>query len=386
MPHRITRSKSPARTRTLVIPPRRITRRKSPAYAAAALVIICFLVALQLQYNVSTTRLVSQKLMQQQSIFGSTTNAKRDTEDITSTNQGLAEQHQQERTIDKESSESKEKETAILITTNWIPSAPSPALLIEVINSIELMFEGLPHNMPIYILIDTLKRDRISGQERWDKEATLEKYSTNIIKEFMHRTNFRYHIISNHENMHIGGNLNKTLHLLDPRTEFLYFFQHDFKFVRKVNHTAIIKTMRDFPGVVKNIRFNKMANKPAKFPKGSDLCFNITEGRQNVNEIHLTRTEKWSDNNHFASVEYYKWMLEKMVVSVVRRPLEDVMMNKRNADTCNVKVAQHLYGAPYESPYLEHLDGRLKYMVDKKSSLEEATVVGTTSNTTTLIE
>jgi hypothetical protein len=365
--------------------PHRITRRKSPAYAAAALVIICFLVALQLQYNVSTTRLVSQKLMQQQSIFGSTTNAKRDTEDITSTNQGLAEQHQQERTIDKESSESKEKETAILITTNWIPSAPSPALLIEVINSIELMFEGLPHNMPIYILIDTLKRDRISGQERWDKEATLEKYSTNIIKEFMHRTNFRYHIISNHENMHIGGNLNKTLHLLDPRTEFLYFFQHDFKFVRKVNHTAIIKTMRDFPGVVKNIRFNKMANKPAKFPKGSDLCFNITEGRQNVNEIHLTRTEKWSDNNHFASVEYYKWMLEKMVVSV-RRPIEDVMMNTRNADTCNVKVAQHLYGAPYESPYLEHLDGRLKYMVDKKSSLEEATVVGTTSNTTTLIE
>ena len=78
-------------------------------------------------------------------------------------------------------------------------------------------------------------------------------------------------------------------------------------------------------------------------------------------------------------------MLEKMVVSV-RRPIEDVMMNTRNADTCNVKVAQHLYGAPYESPYLEHLDGRLKYMVDKKSSLEEATVVGTTSNTTTLIE
>ena len=105
-----------------------------------------------------------------------------------------------------------------------------------------------------------------------------------------------------------------------------------------------------------------------------------------MNEIHLTRTEKWSDNNHFASVEYYKWMLEE--IRSITRPLEAVMINAARTTnyTCNVKVAQHLYGAPYESPYLEHLDGRLKYMVDKKSSLEEATVVGTTSNTTTLIE
>ena len=251
------------------------------------------------------------------------------------------------------------------------------------------MFEGLPRNMPIYILIDTLPsentkrvRGRISGQERWDKEATLEKYSTNIMKEFMHRTNFRYHIISNHENQHIGGNLNKTLHLLDPRTEFLYFFQHDFKFVKKVNHTAIIKTMRDFPGVVNNIRFNKGANKPTRYKKGADTCFNITDGKQNVNGIYLTRTDKWSDNNHFASVEYYKWMLEELIC-FVHRPLESVMMNMRSFNsTCNVKVAQHLYGAPYESPYLEHLDGRLRYMVDRNKSLEEIAVIGTTNNTT----
>jgi hypothetical protein len=341
----------------------RITRKKPPTYVAVV-VIMCFLVALQMQYNVSTTRLVSQKLMQRKPspVLVTTTNAM---------------------------PESREKETALLITTNWIPSAPSPALLIEVINSIELMFEGLSHNMPVYILIDRLQDEdnprhlgHIVGQERYDKEATLEEYSINIMKAFMHRTIFNFHIISNHRNLHIGGNLNKTLHLLDPRTEFIYFFQHDFKFVKKVNHTAIIKTTREFPGVVKNIRFNKVHNFPAR---RKDKCYNMTDGVQNVNGIHLTRTDRWSDNNHFASVEYYKWMLEKMVVSV-RRPIEDVMMNTRNADTCNVKVAQHLYGAPYESPYLEHLDGRLKYMVDKKSSLEEATVVGTTSNTTTLIE
>jgi len=322
---------------------------------------ICFLVALELQFNVSTTRnLVHQH--QDESIFTTP--------------------------IHKLSSESKEKETAILITTNWIPSAPSPALLIEVINSIELMFEGLPHNMPIYILIDRLQaefsprnRNRVTGQERWDKEATLETYSENIMKEFMYRTNFRYHIISNHENLHCGGNLNKTLHLLDPRTEFLYFFQHDFKFVQKVNHTAIIKTMRDFPGVVKNIRFNKKTNKPAR---RKDACYNMTDGVQNVNGIHLTRTEKWSDNNHFASVEYYKWLLEKIIVASIRRPLEMVMMNHARSVnyTCNVHVAQHYYGAPDDPPYLEHLDGRLQYKVDEKESLKEAAVIGTTSNTT----
>ena len=92
----------------------RITRKKPPTYVAVV-VIMCFLVALQMQYNVSTTHLVSQKLMQRKPspVLVTTTNAM---------------------------PESREKETALLITTNWIPSAPSPALLIEVINSIELMF------------------------------------------------------------------------------------------------------------------------------------------------------------------------------------------------------------------------------------------------------
>lgn len=34
-----------------------------------------------------------------------------------------------------------------------------------------------------------------------------------------------------------------------------------------------------------------------------------------------------SDNTHFASVEYYKWMLEKMIVSSISRPLKLVTMN-----------------------------------------------------------
>ena len=49
---------------------------------------------------------------------------------------------------------------------------------------------------------------------------------------------------------------------------------------------------------------------------------------------------------------------------------------------CKVQVAQHLYGAPDESRYLEHLDGRLQYMVDNEESLKEATGIGMTGNTT----
>jgi hypothetical protein len=108
----------------------------------------------------------------------------------------------------------------------------------------------------------------------------------------------------------------------------------------------------------------------------------MTDGVQNVNGIHLTRTERWSDNNHFASVEYYKWMLEE--ISSINRPLEAVMKNAAHTTnyTCKVQVAQHLYGAPDESPYLEHLDGRLQYMVDNEESLKEATGIGMTGNTT----
>lgn len=48
-----------------------------------------------------------------------------------------------------------EKETAILVTTNWIPSLPSISMIQTVFESFSYL-RGLPPSAPIYITIDAL--------------------------------------------------------------------------------------------------------------------------------------------------------------------------------------------------------------------------------------
>jgi hypothetical protein len=173
------------------------------------------------------------------------------------------------------------KQTAVVITTNWIPSAPSIQMIQEVIDSLE-MLKGLPHNAPTYIILDALA-GHSHDQVRWDKEETLELYGINLMKEYMHRENF--HIIVNNVNLHIGANLNKAIELLNPETEFLYFLQHDFKFIKEINHTAIVKTMKEYPDVFRNIRFGKGINGPKRSGARSDDCWHMKGSAKKRTEL-----------------------------------------------------------------------------------------------------
>ena len=255
------------------------------------------------------------------------------------------------------------KETAIVVSTNWIPSAPSIQMLQEVVDSFQ-MIKGLPSDAPIYIIVDNLRAESHgegkSGQERWDMEATLDKYSFNIMKEYMHRKNF--HVIVNTVNNHIGGNLNKAIELLEPETKYLYYFQHDFKFIKEVNHTAIINSMKEHPDVLKNVRFNRKRN-GAQDRK--DACF-FQKGTELISGANFTRTSLWSDNNHFASVEYYKMILESIVM--LTRAIEAPMLSRIRADptNCMTDITQHQYGGDLEGPYIQHLDGRSGYKASKE--------------------
>jgi len=236
----------------------------------------------------------------------------------------------------------------------------------EVIDSLE-MLKGLPHNAPTYIILDALA-GHSHDQVRWDKEETLELYGINLMKEYMHRENF--HIIVNNVNLHIGANLNKAIELLNPETEFLYFLQHDFKFIKEINHTAIVKTMKEYPDVFRNIRFgNKGINGPKRSGARIDDCWHMKGSSQEKNGITLSRTHKWSDNNHFASVKYYKEILVK--IRSLRRPIEAPMTSTfQSTPGCHMNQTQHLYGALGDGPYIDHLDGRLKYKVENVTTVQ----------------
>jgi hypothetical protein len=257
-----------------------------------------------------------------------------------------------------------DKETAVLITSNWIPSAPKIDIIVEVIESLSQL-KGLSPRAPVFVIIDHIlstdhkkQKNVIFGKERLETEHTLEEYSMNLMRKYRNKPNV--HIINNKINLHIGGNLNKTLHILDDDTKFLYFLQHDFKFAKKINHTAIVKAMKDYPQKLKNVRFNKHKNKKRR----RDPCWDEPDAQLQVEGATFTKTTSWSDNNHFASVDFFKSMIEK--VHFITRPLESPMQYIMHAQPNCSKWAQHLYGAPYQGRHILHLDGRKGNLVPGK--------------------
>jgi hypothetical protein len=249
-------------------------------------------------------------------------------------------------------------ETAILIATNLIPSAPKIDIIQEVIESLFTQLKGLSPNAPVFIIVDHLppeshvnKKHIIRGQEKVKAEAKLEQYALNLLQAYKNQPNF--HIIVNKVQHHLGGNLNKTLHILNDKTLFLYFVQHDFKFVKEVNHTAIIHAMKTYPHRLKNVRFNKKTNVSKR---RGDHCWAEPDALLKTVGANFTKTSGWSDNNHFASVQFYKSLMEE--IKSVNRPLEAPMQHKMyELNNCS-KWAQHVYGAPWQGRHILHLDGR----------------------------
>ena len=270
------------------------------------------------------------------------------------------------------SDENFDKETAIIITTNLVPSHPALDMLNETISSLHLL-SGVSPNTPIYITIDQFpphgSRNAKGGQERVDQEETLEKYIHALYRAY--GQDKQIHIIVSAVHLHIGGSFAKALSVLDPRTKFVYQVQHDFKFITEIDHTAIVKTMREHPDVLRLVRFNKRQNIRGGEP---NQCWNQTDAVNSVNGIQFTKTNQWSDNNHFSSVCYYKEMLKRMAetenfedifttvdIKSIRRALEAPMMNVARGN-CSY-WGPHYYGKPLEGPHLHHLDGRLGYVV-----------------------
>jgi hypothetical protein len=262
-------------------------------------------------------------------------------------------------------------ETALIILSSLVPTHPSLDMLEETMASFSLL-EGLSPNAPIFIMVDRMpsyasaKASRLlSPEARLEDERRLEQYvhalykkfygptSTAAAEEYQHPRPYRnVHIIVNALHQHIGGSVAKGMSLLNfpNRTKFVYNIQHDFKFARPVNHTAVVKSLKEFPDLIHMIRFNK---KKIIRQRG---C-NMNNTTMSLNDIHLEPTHGWSDNNHIASVAYYKDLLT--MVSSLERPLEFPM--QVNAGINCSAFAQHMYGTNGDPAVLEHLDGRLGY-------------------------
>ena len=232
-------------------------------------------------------------------------------------------------------------DTSIIITSNLIPTHPDVKMINDTIQSLDLI-EGLHPASPIFITVDFPKERKDATPENLQR---LQSYVENL--HHARKDSWGKHpvtILNSYTHKHISNTVRWAVDRVD--TEFLYYVQHDFRFVKYVNDTALVQSFRQSPDEIRMVRFGKRKNYGRPFCGKSIASNGLT--------LSLT---KWSDNNHFTTKKHYDEILDQL--GMVSRPLEGPMMNAQGRDVnCTDKLRyQWLYN--HDGPYIEHLDGRL---------------------------
>ena len=260
-------------------------------------------------------------------------------------------------------------ETAIIISTHLVPSHPSLSILKETMDSWKYL-SGLPANSQIIITVDGLADNTSTNRKSYfllksnENENRRQQYIAALKEEFRHRENIK--IMVNERHGHLGNILKNAVELLDPRTEFVYILQQDLPFIRNINHTAIVKTRREYPEYVRLVRFSHRPNPILnKIP-----CWNQTEPVQSVNGIHLHKTSQWSDMNHWVDLKFYR---EHILSKINLNNFPEVAMQSNAAKNCSF-YGPHMYGLPGEKAFVKHTDGAERYGQKLKTRIANGAV------------
>jgi hypothetical protein len=297
----------------------------------------------------------------------------------------------------KQSTKLDNPNTAIIISSSWIPTHPSTDMIDTVLKSVRNKLIGLDsETTPIFITVDALPSPDDS------KIEMIDMYITNLYSSYL--LDPQIHLIINQEHHHIGGSVWKVLQQIkyhySGSIKYLYYVQHDFEFIHQIDHQALIETMNsnnnnvhhqednntDIDAGVNYILF-EWSNK-RKRPRCSSFCdgrsridifpssstssssasasttpspllslpsnnYNSSNNTSPIDALaHLCRSCKYSDNNHLVKFDwYYKYIGG---LGWDKRPPEDTMqINAKNS--CN-KLGLYIYKSNMYA--LRHLDGR----------------------------
>ena len=274
--------------------------------------------------------------------------------------------------------------TAIVITSSWVPSHPSTTLMETVINSTFERLIGLPSTTPIFITVDHFPYiDKNVPPELGEKIGNLEDYANNLFHLYL--SNLQVHILPNMKNLHIGGSVMKSMELIArhyPNVKYMYYLQHDFYFTRYIDHIALIEAMEENPEKVNYVRFPKRNPNLMSPACGNELpilynstlsfasIYTNTFGDENgsiggnnetqgtnadaARELQLTLnpTSSYSDNNHLVRFGWYKKIISSLIM--LTRPPESPLMIRAN-EGCAKNESMGLY--LYHEMCLGHLDG-----------------------------
>lgn len=327
--------------------------------------VVLLLLVLSLVGNYHTSHLHLHPLQndhdKKEKLFGTEGEAAEKTIDATA--------HEQEDTK-KSSSE----DTAIIITSSWIPSHPSTYMVEMVINSTKNQIAGLSPSAPIFITIDQFRLgDDLPSDVKEKRLQSLEQYTVNLYNMFL--DNPHVYIIPSMKHLHVGGSAAKAMNLIEkhfPTVRYLYYLQHDFYFAKEVNHMALISAMDKYPDKINYVFFQQAGVRGRIKPCGEESPINLnTETNATTTtttEANATKmiqpqaspvllpTATYTDNNHLVRFQWYKATIESLIF-LARFP--ENPLQKRANDACAKRSNERMGLYAYQEPrVLVHLDGR----------------------------
>jgi len=252
-------------------------------------------------------------------------------------------------------------DTAIIITSSWIPSHPSTLMVEMVVHSIDLMITSLHPSTPIFITIDQFRLDGDIEQIQ-NRSNSLDQHVLNLYNIYL--INPRVHILPFMAHSHVGGSVAKAMDIIErhfPSTRYLYYLQHDYYFVKEVDHTALIHAMETHDSI--NYVFFRNEKRPLNRikPCGEETSIEYLDNVNNQTATTSISTKRlllptatYTDNNHLVRFKWYKDTIASMI-SLTRFP--ENPLQKRAMDGCVSGRSMGLY-AYNEDHVIEHLDGR----------------------------
>ena len=252
----------------------------------------------------------------------------------------------------------------VVITAAPVPSNPSAALLLWVLQSLQQM-PDLQECQTIVVL------DAPKAGLPADRQDAYRGFETRV-RQCQQRDPLcrRLQVLPLPEHGHLTGSLRAATRAV--ATPYVLVLQQDLPFARPVDVFHSLRTL-EANGGVKHLRFNTHPNTPAAFDVRLDLDV------PGPAFVPLIRTEGWSDQNHMASVRYYREFVLPSIDAIPepRRQrmckggafMECFMNQLWNAEYARVRnwsrvhavFGTYIYGVPGEAPYCLHVDGSEKH-------------------------
>jgi hypothetical protein len=198
--------------------------------------------------------------------------------------------------------ENRKEDTTIIITSSLIPTHPSLDIIDRTLESLKYL-TGLSEDTQIIVAVDGMyehDRRRYPSKARRLSlyvDALKQKY-TGESASYLRNNNTsngpkqlrNIRVLSQSKRLNLNGNVKRALNRV--HTEFMYVIQHDIPFIHEVNHTALLRTLRDFPETIRLVRFStKKVLVRAEDQQG--LCGE--QGQFSTEGITLSKTHIWSD-------------------------------------------------------------------------------------------